>query len=156
MKKILQNIFTRCIIIYILASGTSYFVNLIDIRIAEIFFTVGSIFFSVGLSLLSSFDLTKITNDDFYCEIISNIQVVRKSFIFHFFLSSICISILYIIEKQNISIAHIFNIWYFNIKNIIIFTIMYTVINFILNFNTMAGMKDSIDRRIREEQKYNK
>ena len=86
----------------------------------------------------------------------SNIRVVRKSFIFHFFLSSICICILYTIDKQNISITHIFKIWYFNIKNIIIFTIVYTVINFILNFNTMAGMKDSIDRRIREEQKYNK
>lgn len=156
MIKIIQTIFIRLILIYIPSCILAYSSITIDIRIGEIFFTVGGIFFSVGLSLLTSFDFSKIVNDDFYQELLSNIQLVRKSFIFHFFISTICIAILYFIQSNSIVIPVFFSRWYFNIKNIIIFCMIYTLINFVLNFKTMAEMKEHIDKRIHEEQKNNK
>lgn len=156
MMKIIQNILIRFLFIYIPSCILAYNSIAIDIRVAEIFFTVGGIFFSVGLSLLTSFDFSKIVNDDFYQKLLSNIQLVRKSFIFHFFISTICIAILYFIQSNSIVIPVFFSRWYLNIKNISIFCMIYTLINSILNFKTMAEMKENIDRRIHEEQKRNK
>lgn len=148
MRNLLKHIF----LIFLFSLIVSIFTDSLSIDIANTFFTIAGIFFSIGISQIMSFDLRDIADEKVYSDIIRNNERVRKSFFIYFFLSGICIAFLYIFEKSEIKIPKILCTKFFSIKTFLVVTIIFVVINFLLNFLTLANNKDKLDKQIRKEQ----
>lgn len=155
MRKLLKHFF-RIFAIFLSSFIISNFTDSLSIDIANTFFTISGIFFSIGISQIMSFDLRDITDEKIYSYIIKNNERVRRSFFLYFLLSGICITFLYVFEKSEIEIPKILCTKFFNIKVILVVTIIFVVIIFLLNFLTLASNKDKLDEQIRKEQIENK
>lgn len=120
----------------------------IPVNGAEMFYTIGGIIFSIGLSRIMSFDFIPIKNDVVYKELTENIDDVKNGFFLFFFLSSIAILVL--IMAPVIPEAMIWK-FSFKLSNLCMIIILYSIAYFIINFETMYKTKMKLDKRLREE-----
>ena len=123
--------------------------------IVSTLYTVAGIVFSIGLGLISGFDLRDIKNKEYLEKIRHNIKVTRNSFIFFFsYATSALLAFLYF-GKDDYS-------WHFKKIEIIlrldigvfaVLSILFSIIYFILNFLALQRLRDQITDRILEESK---
>ncbi|GAA5102706.1 hypothetical protein [Wohlfahrtiimonas larvae] len=122
-------------------------------------FTINGIMFSIGLGLISSFNLQGIKNKSYLRDIRSNIANVRNSFIWLFVLSSISFILTNIfknlitvyslnIEFTNIHIVEID----FNVSVCSLLLMSYSIAYFIYNFIEIQNLNNSIVDRLLEEE----
>ena len=144
------------IILIIFLTFICYFFNYLpNDHIFSTLFTISSIFFSIGISLIITFDLSKISSDKFYFMIKNNINYVRNMFLIYFLIISISYFLgLYHFDNYQSTILYnkmILNS--INISNITIqlaFSILVVgILFFIVNFVTLQKLKNDIDSRIR-------
>lgn len=123
----------------------------LDDHLPAILFTVCGIFFSVGMSQIMTYDISKITNEKYFQSIKNSLHAIRKSFVMQF----ICCSIAYIgyeLIKQNMTVfvVTIKGIDFYIIKclNVIL---VYCLIYFVINFQELLKNKLDLDSKIRKE-----
>ena len=127
-----------------------------DSNMLATLFTVLSIFISIGLSIIISFDLSKIKNDFLFKKISSNLRTVRKNFIcyfgiivggyiFHPRLLTICKNYKFEIFEQEMELRLSF------LLNDFIFSLMiFGIIYYMYNFYRLQSLKDEIASELRK------
>lgn len=103
--------------------------------------------FSIGLGLISTFNLSGIKNQSIIKRIRNNLKTVRNSYIIYFFLSTLCfIADNYLRSNRN-SIMHftISNI-HFDINWAVLFCLymFFSILYFIVNFFEIQKLNDDI------------
>jgi len=154
--------YIRLTIILILATGI-YFLGFYpnEILISTLF-TVASIFLSIGLTLIVTFDFDKIQNETAYKNIKDNIYKVRNSFLRHFILIIVAYIVgLYFIKFDNKIIlvkklmSYIISFTSYSIEiyqfvTSLMFSIILTSLcYFIINFIEIQKLKDDISTQSR-------
>lgn len=135
----------------------SYLLGFIpDANMLATLFTVLSIFISIGLSIIISFDLSKIKNDFLFNKISSNLKIVRKNFIYYFG----CIVCSYIFYPRLVSICKPYNLTIFeynivisltNLVNDFVFSLMvFGIIYYLYNFYSLQNLKNEIANELRK------
>lgn len=122
-------------------------------------FTVASIFLSIGLSLIITFNLVTIDNDTFYLKIKNNINVVRKTFLIYFFIMTIgYLAGIHFLKSKTIDTVLNVNFIQFHLNvsqfiiSIVFSLLLFGVFCFIMNFMDLQKLKDDIDDRLRQKK----
>jgi glucan phosphoethanolaminetransferase (alkaline phosphatase superfamily) len=116
---------------------------------ADLFYTIAGIMFSIGFSQLISFDFSKIKNELIYKEFTKSIEEVKCGFFLYFSLSSVAILLL----KVPASLPEVkINQFTFKIESLCMLFLLYSIVYFVMNFEVLYKTKNSIDKRIRQEQ----
>lgn len=149
----------RLIIIILLAIGASFLESFPDDLLLSTFFTVASIFFSIGLSIIVTFDFDKIENAIAYEDIKNNINKIRNSFL-RFFASIVFAYLFgsYLMQSEsqinivkNLIMYTMPSLMDYSIKicqfitNLMFSTILISICYFIINFIEMQKLKDAIN-----------
>ena len=121
-------------------------------------FTVASIFLSIGLSIIITFDLSIIKNDRFYLIIKNNIDNVRKLFLIYFAIMtcSYLVGVQFIKKDPHIVLID-FNLISFcvDIPNVVVSIasslLLFGICCFIINFIDLQKLKNDIDSKHRNE-----
>jgi hypothetical protein len=121
-------------------------------RLAEIFFGICGVLFSVGMSQIVAFDLSRIADKDKYIKMADGLKDVRVSFIAQFGFSSgafIAFQILNSVMSNNL----VKNIKgkSFSIGLFLTLVIIYSLFFFLYNFHLVADKKAALDKIIRDE-----
>ena len=147
----LKSLFKMLIVSLLGTIVVSLFNIPLDDHLPAILFTVCGIFFSVGMSQIMTYDISKITNEKYFQSIKNSLHAIRKSFVMQF----ICCSIAYIVYeliKQNMTVfvVTIKGIDFYIIKylNVIL---VYCLIYFVINFQELLKNKLDLDSKIRKE-----
>ena len=118
------------------------------------FFTVLSIMFTLGLSIISTFDIKGIKNKNYVRQIRNILNKIRNSYILYFFISSA----LYILDKQ--LIEHQQNIFLLvvakksfelNLSLLLCVTMLYFIVFYTYNYIKLQKLNEEIFDRINEE-----
>lgn len=144
MKKYLRDL-----IVFILSIFISTFC---DIKIDDFFmgtiYTVSSIMFSIGVSILVTFNLHNIKKKSTILRIRSNIVYVRNSFIKYFFLSTIFFVLERYLRKSKLNLLEFYDNeslnFQINISFIAAFLIFYLIIYYVINFVEVQKLNDEI------------
>lgn len=119
-------------------------------------FTINGIMFSIGLGLISSFNLHGIKNRKYLKTIRDNINSVRNSFIFLFGVSSLSYIVSILIPKPifiyDVKIFHA----YLDPMLFSVLLMVYTIFYFIINFIEIQSLNNQIIDRINIESELNK
>lgn len=122
-------------------------------------FTVASIFLSIGLSLIITFNLVIVDNDTFYCKIKNNIHRVRKVFLIYFFIMTIAyLAGMHFLKSKSIDIVFDVSFIKFHLDvsqftiSIVFSLLLFGVFCFIMNFMDLQKLKDDIDDRLRQKK----
>jgi hypothetical protein len=123
-----------------------------DDHLPAILFTVCGIFFSVGMSQIMTYDISKIINERYFKSIKKSLHSIRKSFVMQF----ICCGFAYIVYEiltENNSMLFIITIGDFSFSLIIFLNVMLIccLIYFIINFQELLKNKLELDSKIRQE-----
>ena len=129
----------------VMIAALSVILVLLNVKIAQpvvsVIYTVNGIMFSVAMSQLVSFSFTEVENDTFVRDQRSQLLYVRTVFIILFSLSTIAFVVSDICE-----ICKIINPICFSI---LVFSLVYNVVNFC----SMVKTKDEIEDKIRDSRK---
>lgn len=149
----------RIIVVIIFSIGLYILGIYPDEIILSTLFTVSSIFLSIGLSLIITFDLIKIKNDSYYNYIKNNINNVRKTFLIYFFVitSAYLISMQMLQCKKELIYTYKINTIHTSINYSIFFIdlmfslLLFGIFYFIINFIQLQKLKNDIDATLRKE-----
>jgi hypothetical protein len=124
----------------------------LDDHLPAILFTVCGIFFSVGMSQIMTYDISKIINERYFQSIKNSLHSIRKSFVMQF----ICCGVAYLgyeILTENNQIKFVITIKNFTLSLIIFLNAMLVccLIYFVINFQELLKNKLELDSKIREE-----
>ncbi len=152
--------FRLAIVIFI--TLTSYTLKIFpnDLVISTLY-TVASIFLSIGLSLIMTFDFTNIRDESFYKTIKDNVHMVRKTFLIYFGMMSFAYLGATHFIKSTSTWANTETNLFFNIMitpSLLIISIAFSILLlgllcFIFNFIFLQKLKNDIDERVRESRK---
>lgn len=150
--------FTRnCIrILFILIlTSTAYLIGINpDSNMLSTLFTILSIFISIGLSIIISFDLSKIRNDFFHSKILYNLKEVRNTFLIYFAVISSCYLILpkLLLKCSDKSVKfYDYEILLPDVVNNFIFSLMvFGIAYYMYNFYRLQSLKNEIDNELRK------
>ena len=122
-------------------------------------FTVASIFLSIGLSLIITFDFSKIGNDNFYNIIKKNIDRVRKVFLMYFCVMTFAyLAGMYFIKCElSWAVTSIKLLGMAIVPSQAVISITFSLLLlglccFIMNFIHLQKLKNDIDARLRENK----
>jgi hypothetical protein len=122
-------------------------------KLADIFFTVSGIFFSVGMSQVISFDFSQIVDRNIYIKNTRGLNKVRVSFTFQFALAGIAFIALKLFNSKSFIIPISFlNTKPFYVNIFFTFIVIYSLIFFIYNFHILANKKAAIGKKVNEEK----
>ena len=121
---------------------------------ASTLYTISGIMFSVGASMIVTFNLSGIKNQDFLIETRQNLRDVKKSFIFYFLIASISYVIQYYLTKNNIDVLCLFSLGNFQFKiclsvlfsSFILLSIMYYVTNINYLYRLSNNIFDALNK----------
>jgi hypothetical protein len=124
----------------------------LDDHLPAILFTVCGIFFSVGMSQIMAYDVSKIINERYFQSIKNSLHSIRKSFVMQFVYCGIAY-LGYEILTENNQKTYIISIKNFNFSLVIFFNVILIccLIYFIINFQELLKNKIELDSKIREE-----
>lgn len=115
---------------------------------ASTLYTISGIMFSVGASMIVTFNLSGIKNQDFLLRIRRNLCDVKKSFIFYFLIASISYIMQYYLLKSQIDIISLFCIkqFEFKISLSVLFSsfILLSIIYYVTNINYLYKLSNDI------------
>ena len=124
----------------------------IDDHLPAILFTLCGIFFSVGMSQIMTYDISKITNEKYFQSMKNALNSIRKSFVMQFFCCTIAFIGYEILTEQGKTMFAIvikgFNFSFINFLNVIIICCL---IYFVFNFQELLKNKLELDSKIRKE-----
>jgi len=148
MKKILI-ILIVALFIFVLLS----FINIpFNDRLAEIFYGICGILFSVGMSQAMNFDFSKIVDKEIYDQNVDALNTVKLSFIIQFVLASISFVFLQILKSDSIVIPPLYlKGKQFSITVFLNLIIVYSLFFFLYNFYLLANKKTALDKTYRDE-----
>jgi hypothetical protein len=115
-------------------------------------FTVGSIFFSLGLSIVVTFDLSKVKNQKYLNEIKDKLNTIKKNILQTFCISTVILIISHI-KIFNYIRTIPFYCFEFKISTIGFFysVIIYSLMIYVLNFLSLEKSRQYLDEKIREQ-----
>jgi hypothetical protein len=118
----------------------------------EIFYAICGIFFSVGISQVIAFDLSKIADKENYLNMSKSLEKVKISFLIHFILSSVAFIIFQMLQTNNfdlkkICIKRLCNSYETFFMLIIICSVVFLAYNFLL----LTNKKTKLDKVYRDE-----
>ena len=151
-----------CILIAILLTASiilSIWIQIDADFLLSTIFTINGIMFSIGLGLISNFNLQGITNKSYLIDIRKNITSVRNSFIWLFILSAtsfILTNFSKVIDLYNKKFTYMDYDFSLSLKlDTTIFSLLFmsfSILYFIYNFIAIQNLNDQIVDRILEEQ----
>lgn len=119
-----------------------------DVFFASTLYTISGIMFSVGASMIVTFNLSGIKNQDFLVRIRQNLCDVKKSFIFYFLVASISYIVQYYLIKNEINTISLFYIkgFEFKVSLPILFCslILLSIIYYVTNINYLYKLSNDI------------
>jgi hypothetical protein len=123
-----------------------------DDNLPDILFAVCGIFFSVGMSQIMSYDISRIINEKYFHLIKSSLHSIRKSFVMQF----ICCGVAYLgceILSENKKILFVISMRNFNFSLMSFLNVMLAccLIYFVINFQELLRNKLELDSKIRQE-----
>jgi hypothetical protein len=124
----------------------------LNAHLPAVLFTVCGIFFSVGMSQIMTYDISKIINEKYFQSIKNSLHNIRKSFVMQF----ICCGIAYIgyeiLVEQKKPIFTITIKWFnFSLIKFLNIMLICCLIYFIINFQELLKNKLELDSKIRQE-----
>jgi hypothetical protein len=124
----------------------------LDDHLPAILFTVCGIFFSVGMSQIMTYDISKIINEQYFQSIKNSLHSIRKSFVMQF----ICCGIAYIgyeilTEQEKIIFAVTIKGFDFSLIKFLNVILVCCLIYFVFNFQELLRSKLDLDSKIRQE-----
>lgn len=130
-----------------------YFLNIkLEQDVISTLYTVSGIMFSVGISLVISFRLSEITNEQFLQQCSLNLKNIRNNFIIYFFVSTLLYLSSSYLSKLDVKLIIIVDLFLSFISALIFFIIVY----FVLNFLEVNKLQEDIAKKIREEKRKSK
>jgi hypothetical protein len=121
-------------------------------KLADIFFGICSVLFSVGMSQAINFDFSKIVDKEIYSKNVNGIKEVRLSFIFQFVFASISFIILQVLRSSSIALPPLcLKGKQFSIEIFLNLIIIYSLFFFLYNFHILANKKAALDQTYRDE-----
>ncbi|MDR3047344.1 MAG: hypothetical protein LBU51_07005 [Bacteroidales bacterium] len=123
-----------------------------DDHLPAILFAVCGIFFSVGMSQIMTYDISRIVNEKYFHSIKNSLHEIRKCFVMQF----ICCGIAYLgyeILTENDKIIFAITIKNFNFSLIRYLNVILIccLIYFVINFQELLRNKLELDSKIRQE-----
>lgn len=112
-------------------------------NIVSVLYTVSGVMFSVGLSVVATFNMQGVVNPDFVNYIRRVLKRLINRYILYFIISSLAaLSEMVLSDIDN----SIINIWKFkiNISVLCILTILYSIVYFIVNFRSIYQLNSEI------------
>lgn len=144
------------LVVLIISIPLAFFIRLEGGSLLSTIFTINGIMFSIGLGIVSNFNLQGIRRKEYITTIRKNINLVRNSFIRFFSVSSLSFILVSFASKDAVYNYERFNLT-FNFKDIAtMFSLLimtYSIIYFIYNFIKIQDLSQSIFDRILEEEK---
>ena len=121
-------------------------------RMAEIFFAICGVLFSVGMSQIISFDYSKVINAESYANYTKGLAGIRLSFIVQFAIASVSFIIFQVIKSENdFSSSLLLKGRRFSVETFLSLIIVYSLFFFLYNFHLLSKEKTKLDKTIREE-----
>jgi len=132
------------------------FISFFDVplsdRVAEIFFGMCSVFFSVGMSLIICFDFSKIIDEESYTNYTKGLAKIRISFIIQFIIACTAFIFFQLLgSKDSISISINLKGKRFSADTFLSLIVIYSLFFFLYNFHLLTKEKTKLDKRIRDE-----
>lgn len=135
----------------------AYFVGFVpDSAMMSTLFTVLSVFISIGLSIIISFDLSKVKNDFIFKKVQANLKRVKDNFIWYF-------AVIIVIYISYPRISGLCKTQFFNIGGIefvvdfhalfndFVFSLLvFGVLYYLYNFSSLQSLKDEITAELRK------
>ena len=148
----MKRTFVILIIAFLIFAVISFLEFGFNDRLADIFFAMCGVLFSVGMSQIMSFDFGKIIDREIYTQNTNALTIVRKSFVIHFALSSISYIWLQIIKSKTV-VMPLFSIKgrQFSIEIFLNLIIIYVLFFFLISFHSLANKKATLDKTYRDE-----
>jgi hypothetical protein len=124
----------------------------LDDHLPAILFTVCGIFFSVGMSQIMTYDISKIINEKYFQSIKNSLHSIRRSFVMQF----VCCGIAYIwyeilTECQKTIFVITIKGFNFSLINFLNVILICCLIYFVINFQELLKNKLELDAKIRQE-----
>lgn len=143
----------------IISMPLSFFIKIGEGALLSTIFTINGIMFSIGLGIVSNFNLQGIRRWDYIATIRKNINLVRNSFISFFSVSSLSFILVNLLSDDVSYYYDRFNLT-LDLKDILtifsLFVMAYSIIYFIYNFIKIQDLSQSIFDRILEEENASK
>ncbi|PWD85807.1 hypothetical protein DC081_06500 [Ignatzschineria cameli] len=147
------------LIALIISIPLSFFIKIGEGALLSTIFTINGIMFSIGLGIVSNFNLQGIRRWDYIATIRKNINLVRNSFISFFSVSSFSFILVNLLSDDVFYHYDRFNLT-LDLKDILtifsLFVMVYSIIYFIYNFIKIQDLSQSIFDRILEEENASK
>lgn len=149
MKKVIKILVILIVVIIVIT--TAYPIHLDTFFISSLY-TVMGIMFSIGLSLVVTFNMGNVKNKTYVQEIRYNLNRIRKKFILYFLSSTVFYIVNYYIEEQ-LKEAQNKSIYFFSIKDISVqfdfslitcIIILYSIAYIIINFMSIQKLNNDI------------
>jgi hypothetical protein len=123
-------------------------------KLAEIFYGVCGILFSVGMSQVMTFDFSKIADEIMYTGMTKSLAIIRNDFVIQFILCTLSFLGFQILDSNSIPPVCLwgrrFSLQvYFNI------VIVYSLCFFLYNYWKLSENKMSLDRAMRDDSAEN-
>jgi hypothetical protein len=124
----------------------------LDDHLPAILFAVCGIFFSVGMSQIMTYDISRITNEKYFQSIKNSLHGIRKSFVIQFVFCSIAYLGYEILTEDNkITFAIIIRNFNFSLIRFLNAILVCCLMYFIINFQELLKNKLELDSKIRQE-----
>lgn len=122
-----------------------------DADFPGIIFSVSGILFSIGISLIVTFNFQGIKNEKFIRSLRKNLYSVRNNYIVYFVISTA--AYLASIYWKQVCIIHIINIYFnFSISSFACTIIIFSIAYYIANFVAVHKLKDQLFDQILKEE----
>lgn len=134
----------KIIFLVVLIVIVNYFDRRPNEQLLSTLFTVIGIFFSIGYSLCTTFDDSKITNKDFLKILRANFKVIQINFIIFFVLAAVFLVLPGYFTKT-------YQLWIinFSLDKTALAIFLYTTFYFIYNFQALQKLKNDVSDKIK-------
>jgi hypothetical protein len=143
----------KTLIVSLLGTAAVALLNMpTDVHLPAILFTLCGIFFSVGMSQIMTYDISKIINEKYFQSMKTTLNTITKSFVMQF----ICCTIAFIgyeilNEQKKAAFSIIIKDFDFSLIRFFNVILIYCLLYFVFNFYKLLKNKIELDSKIRQE-----
>lgn len=143
----------KTLIVSLLGTAAVALLNMpTDVHLPAILFTLCGIFFSVGMSQIMTYDISKIINEKYFQSMKTTLNTITKSFVMQF----ICCTIAFIgyeilNEQKKAAFSIIIKGFDFSLIRFFNVILIYCLLYFVFNFYKLLKNKIELDSKIRQE-----
>jgi cell division protein FtsL len=134
----------RVLLVIIFAFGLQYTSISYSEDFCSVIYTIIGILFALALNQIMAFNFTEIQNDKFIERHRNRLSKIRKLYIFLFAFATLALLL------KSLSLKYEWKWIKLDVKFLIGSYLIFTLIYFIINFISLAKMKDQIDDEIRK------